>query len=267
MVTKFTDNTAQRFDAVQKQHEQLRDEHETFVRQQTETNKHVQAQIGDLQRGLVVAERPRVTLGDLAANDFSRDDRLNVLRISALVPVSKDAVRTAIAPWLSELGIPASEGPAWELTVEHVSKQHFLVFQGTETVGALRAKKANGLLYLGNRKWREIKAVGEDGTPQTLKIFRDQSPQHRAESILCLQIKRAIEAAYPEKSVFFNRDERNIQVNRIKVATVVAESWEKRTPMWKMGNLQRLGMDKEVILARVADDAPTAVGEDEAWCV
>ncbi len=208
------------------------------------------------QRTLSAAESSAVTQRDMEAEDFTREPRLNVLRIGSPKLLSKQAVQQAIEPWLSRLQLP--EG-SLQLLGPEAGSQFELVFPGEGNLGlklaANRAKKANSLLRVDG-KWEEIHAVTPSEEQVKLSIAPDESAEKRTTRRWAKKIIAVLKERHPAISAFFRPRAGAIFVNgKTALAKIspTSSAFAANEVLWNTTLVQELAIDRAIILADVAN--------------
>ncbi len=179
-----------KLDELHKQFQQLRTSQDELGKDNTNLRREMES----LSTSMARAEQATVTQAEIDAEDFSREPRLNVLRVGSEKLLSKAAVATAIDPWLSRLGIPADQiilnGPA-------AGSQFELSFQGAGMLAADRARKANRLLRKPDGSWEEIFGITAASENAKLFIGPDEPPVKRTTRRFAKKLKESFLSQAP----------------------------------------------------------------------
>ena len=185
-----------KLDELHKQFQQLRTSQDELGKDNTNLRREMES----LSTSMARAEQATVTQAEIDAEDFSREPRLNVLRVGSEKLLSKAAVATAIDPWLSRLGIPADQiilnGPA-------AGSQFELSFQGAGMLAADRARKANRLLRKPDGSWEEIFGITAASENAKLFIGPDEPPVKRTTRRFAKKLKEVLFESNPDTPTHF----------------------------------------------------------------
>ena len=102
-------------------------------------NKQMCTAIDKLKVGLVAAESKPSSRADVFPEDFDRKPDLAIIRINAATMVSKDAVATAIAAWLSDAEL--DDNSKCELSGPTLGTNYTIKCLDRDGLGTRRAKK------------------------------------------------------------------------------------------------------------------------------
>lgn len=115
----------------------------------------------------------------VAAEEWDRKPRTDVLKVNAKEMVTKQAVANGLREWLDGVGLHPDD---WEIQGAHgLGKNFTLAFHGTPMHATRMVNECFAALRKGHDQWEEFSADAP-GARHTVQIFvsKDQSPKTRA---------------------------------------------------------------------------------------
>ena len=113
--------------------------------------------------------------------------------------------------------------------------------------------------------WTEFHAEDVDGN--SIKIYpkADSSPQQEAIEAKLRHIKRAV-AQLDKRTARVQREERTISVNWTPICKVESSEKDVFKILWNYTALTKLGLDKELITAKLEDGGTGRATSSIEWC-
>ena len=161
-----------------------------------------------LAEQLSVAKKQTVERADVEADNFDRPPNLEVIRITSKKPLATEAVKTALAPWLSE--VVGLDSDSWKIVVANQSGKGFLLkfcflpLQNSRTVN-----KAMECIKKEDGTFREFTTVAADSSVNRIRLDRDENPKSRAQRRMAAVFKGVVADTYPDlENVHFRRNQK-----------------------------------------------------------
>lgn len=242
-----------RLDSIQAE---VDDTNSRLAKQEADTVK-LWAAVEKLNSGLAIAEKAVVDRSALDAEEFDRAPDLGIIRIGAPSLVARDAVRTALEPWLADAGL---DDPKFQLTGPVVGQKFSIRVLGQAGLAAKLAQKALELLRLPDGSWREPAAVSPTGVQVRLYISEDKSPKQNKIEACGRRLLRAVKRVGITQSIHLNRKEGSISVDWKPLAKVQVHSKEEVSILWNALVVTELSIDKSAITTHFFEAGGSTAG-------
>ena len=197
------------------------------------------------------------------ADAFSRQVDLSIFRINTSVLVSKLEVASALAPWMDEAGLQATD---YTVAGSALAKQFVLQLLGEGGLATRRARKAGALLRKGD-VWQQffVKSPTEGEVP--LYIGMDKNGKQVATERGVKNLRNALVEAHPAKKWTMQKKDGEILLDFVPFARCRPQADGHLVVEWHGNLVEREGIDKEEVLRIFRSSGRAAVSSTICWSV